>query len=250
MAAPRDKLGEFVLFAEGFNRYEEFAASPECYAILDQARPTTALPGGVDLYVEQGNPSADERRVLVHSDRVYGRGRPATFVFDLRHEDDVFPDWVYDSSPGALASGADDKQYHLIARLRVRAVTTDFDPTAVTWDSAYGGAPLGFSAHRVEALLGQHRFGVHVEDPTPYDPDKMLDLRVWTGNDIVESLPNVIVRGAGEGWNDLDEIHGFELSLTLEGGLHTPWEGPLPLDEHWARYIANMDEALCYAIRA
>ena len=53
MSASHDKLGEFVLVAEEFNRYEEFAASPDHYATVDEDAKSAAAPEKFDLYYEQ-----------------------------------------------------------------------------------------------------------------------------------------------------------------------------------------------------
>ena len=252
MVVPKDKLGGFILFADEFNRYEPFAASAYDYATVDEARPDDTGQCAIDAYREEGNASHDERRVLIHSDHVYGNRRPASFTFNLQHAAESWRDWLYDYAAGMAAAGNEDHTFEVAASLEVRAVTTDFDPAAITWGSAYGlGSPLTFSQTSLAQALGIHYFTVHVEAPVPpNDPATPVPFRVWAGLAQEEALPNVIVSGAGSGWNDLDAIYGFEVALTLSGSYRIPyWPWTGALDRHWVRYEGNAGTALCYAIR-
>ncbi len=167
MSVARDKLGEFVLVAEEFNRYEEFAALPGNYATVDEDAKSVSAPGKFDLYYEQslGLTAHKDRRVLVRSDRVYGvRRRIARLIFDVVCADSLWAkSKTVTSFDGVVAEG-----YDASLRARVRPVTAEFDPAEVTWASAYEGeSPLTFG-DPAEAMLALHGAVLSANQQNPY----------------------------------------------------------------------------------
>ena len=123
MSASRDKLGEFVLVAEGFDRYEPFAQAPANYCRLDHAHPDADAPGEFTLRVSPAG--TDDQRVLVHSDHVYGARRPiAQAVFDVAHG---WSSWTMAGSTGGAAP-VPQANYQWRIGVAVRPVLDDFDP--------------------------------------------------------------------------------------------------------------------------
>jgi len=206
------KLGETILFASDFNRYEVVASSSDNYATIDEAAPGDNDQGTFALTYERGNPSGNEKRVLVAADHVGGKRRPiARLVFDIVHDASSwqFSDAV--SSTGGQQSGPVDTG----VSIRVRPVTSSFSSDAVTWTAAAG---LSYGDLATAEFI----------KPTPgtgivltADQTAPGGYAAYASIDADVSLPGLFAFKAGDidaaGWNALDAIHGWELSIRVNG---------------------------------
>jgi hypothetical protein len=198
----RGKLGETILFASEFNRHEVFAASGDNFATLDEADAGTNFQDAFDLYYERGNPSSDERRVVVHADHVYGSARPVErLLCDVAHDDS---DWAFSVTTGV----GSPHSLRSIAYLSVRAITSDFDPSTITWTSATtGGGALSYSA-TVETLEIGYWEALLWGDNDTLSCNAKLATLIY--------LPGPLA--SDHAWNCEDAIYGFELRVDLSTG--------------------------------
>jgi hypothetical protein len=223
----RDKLGEYVMVAEEYNRYEEFAASATNYATVDEAHPTVTGSGTFDLYRANGDPAGDERRVLVRADHIYGAGRPIErLIFDIVHASSAWlrtSPTLATSIPGMfyVPWGAD-------LYVKVRPILTDFDPATVTWDDAYVTTPLSFGSQATILIAGEGTgasmlvLTLAAQNPasasaevheTLWVPD-LFATKAWDINTVLAA------------WNAEDEIYGWEISVDTDNyGVSIAWTG-------------------------
>jgi len=234
MNRSRDKLGEYVMYAETRNRYEPFATVSTNYATIDKANPNTNAQGSFDLYYEKNDPGQDERRGLIHSDCVLGSTRQVErVIFDIPHYASSYK-W---SVSGSAEEGVGWEHYGFGGRLRIkiRPVLTDFDPATVTWNIAYwtdGGLSYGTEAaidHVVEPATGSY---LHVNcapgDPTPppAHAEAVVEIDVEAPGLLTTKLSDIATALAD--WNAESAIYGWEIAVETDtDGDSIHWEGAL-----------------------
>ncbi len=239
MPHTRDKLGEFILIAEDFNRYEPFAAKAANYCRLDQEHPADSFPGEFALRRE---PTASmERRMLVHSDHVYGARRPiAQAIFDVAH---ATSSWTVTGSTGGSAP-VPQSHYQWRFGLAVRPVLDDFDPADLSWDDAYvAGGGFAFGDEVVsETLCLDGVVGCQPQDfPSPNNepPRAQADVLLsgeWPG------LLAIKLSNSSALWNSEEAIYGFEIRMAT-------WAGSAsPAIASWTGDVSRTD-SVCYVIR-
>ena len=184
MILTTDGFGRFILLAESAPVYEEFVTQATAFATVSSTDPDTAGQGTFDLsytYDDDwgGWPVGRERRVLVRSTQLYGKGRR---IIDLKFD-------LQDEYGPILANTPEINDVFL----HVRAVTTDFDPATVTWNWAYAQGHIGLSAQAADYYLAQ---GSAHASASPF-PSR-------------HQMPRTA-------WNALDAIYGFEIRLAPAG---------------------------------
>jgi hypothetical protein len=203
MDTRRSKLGDFILTADEFNRYEVIAKDANSFATLDEADPDANKRATLSLYhhlTETGH----ERRAVVLSDHVYGASRKVERVlFDLVA---LSSEWYY-------SMRADDtpRRCDMRVHLRVRAITCEFDPATIDWTWAYvtDGGNLSFAPGVAEALVA-HKCFVLEPSGAPTASAYLYE------DDPVETLASPLVlkrEHLPEEWNEEAEIRGFEFRL-------------------------------------
>ena len=213
MILTTDGRGEFILVAENQNFYEEFARSEEAFATVNSAQPNEpgqrnfTLSYTYDHYMGSW-PAGTETRVLVRSEHVYGQGRR---IRDLKID-------VQDAYGPITSITPNDGMCDV--RIRIRAITTEFDPATVTWNWGYTEGRLGLSETYADYLL-------------------------TTGDGIVDAsgLPSRRETPLAA-WNGLERIHGFELRVEPVGGERT-W-----LQVQWVAMLDQICEPVGYVILA
>lgn len=216
MSGRDDKLGPYILYGDEFNRYDVFAASEDNFATLDEANPSTNDQGAFELYKHRTN--ADERRVLVHADHVYGERRPVErLIFDIAHSASA---WVKGAT-AASNNGQVQEQFDSDLTLKVRSITKDFDPSSVTWNSAYtGGGALAFGA-TAEITLAMLDGTLTVDEA---GPNGMASAEVEAAVEFPALL--AIKREDLANWNAESAVYGWELAISTDGaGLSASWTG-------------------------
>jgi len=182
-----DGRGEFILVSEGRNVYEEFATSANAFATVSSTDPEETGYQDFNLAytyddVMESWPEGWERRVLVKSNHVYGANRR---IQDLKFD-------VKNAYGPLVTVFPNDETCDI--RIRVRAITTEFDPETVTWQWAYTESNLGRSETYADYLL-------------------------TTGSATVEAAGLPSRRNTPlAAWNELKAIHGFELRVEPNGG--------------------------------
>jgi len=221
------KLGEYILFAGEFNRCDPFATSADNFATLDESSPSVNAQGEFDLYREDGNPSNDERRVLVRSDHLYGaRRRIDRVVFDVPYADSL---WTFAATTGVGSPHG----LRSIAYLDVLAVTKDFDPATVTWTSATSGdSQLTYSATSVHMEIGYWEGELWGDNDTLSCEARLATLLYVPGP-----------LGAEHAWNVEDAIVGFEIRAALSTGDNSE-------SLRWLGDLETGPLPHCFAIRA
>ncbi len=253
MTVSRDKLGEFILVSEAFNRYEEFAASAENFATVDEASPSATGQGAISLYKDTA--ASDERRLLVRSDRVYGEARRAAkFVFDLAFDDPEPTDFVWEHVTTQQANGAEKHGYVTEVTLAVRAILSEFDPAAITWADAYvTGGGLTLSDDALELCIERASSSVRAEACPPMNPTDPIHVTVRsfnTGGAFTDwNFCPETLSGLCDAWNSEAAIYGFEVRIVPSVWFSTDGMGtPVSLDSK-ALWLGDADAAVCYAIR-
>ena len=200
MILTTDGRGEFILVAECLNLYEEFANKQEDFTSINNVdvnetgHNTFAVTYTYDQLMGTW-PTGLEWRVLVKSQHVYGKKRRfKDLKFDMSNASG--PDLAimpYDTSCDVL--------------IRIRAITTDFDPATITWNWAITQSNLGLSAEHADYLMGT---GGTSGDGTVLPSRRGTPLAAW---------------------NELDNIYGFELRIEPSGSerewLQAQWHAKL-----------------------
>ena len=186
MILTTDGRGEFILVAENSNLYEEFVTHENAFATVSSVFPNAPDHKSFDLSYTYDNlmgswPDGDERRVLVKSQYVYGKTRRIKDLkFDL--ENDYGPSVAITPNDGLIT-----------VCIRIRAITTEFDPETITWNWAYTQSNLGLSNDYADYLLTTGS-GIMDASGLPSRPDTPL-----------------------VAWNALDAIYGFEFRIEPTG---------------------------------
>ena len=151
-------------------------------------------------------PEGEEERVLVKSQRVYGKTRRIKDLkFDL--ENDFGP--IVEVVP---SNGMCD------VRIRIRAITSDFDPESVTWTWAYTQANLGLSTEYADYLLTTGGGTLDASGlPSRHDTPLVA-------------------------WNALDAIYGFEFRIEPVG-TEREW-----LQAQWTAKLDSLSDPVAYVI--
>ena len=145
--------------------------------------------------------------VLVHGDRFYGVPGPIErIVFDIVETASSWRFYDTVTSNGGVASGPLD----IGVSVRVRPVTADFDPAAVTWAVAAGltyGAQVTMPVVAPGAVnrvwVEQESFGGEAAHG-------------WVVGDV--EIPGMMMfKERQVGWNALATIYGWELSIRVDG---------------------------------
>ena len=184
MILTTDGRGEFILVPDAINSYEEFATHKTAFATVVSVWPDETGHEKFELSYTYDDimgtwPQGEDERVLVKSQYVYGKDRRIKDLkFDL--ENDYGP--IAEIDPGMCD-----------VRIRIRAITTDFDPETVTWNWAYTQSNLGLSNNYADYLLS-----------------------TGGGNMDASPLPSRW-ETPFTAWNALDEIYGFEFRITPVG---------------------------------
>lgn len=230
----RDKLGEYVMVAEEFNRYEEFALLSGNFTTLDQAHGDVTGQGTFELYYENGNPSGDEKRVLVHSDYVYGENRQIVhLVFDVVYSSSL---WQRSVSGDTTPNGWLEIPWEAELYLKIRPVLTDFDPASITWNSAYGGgSPLSFGTMASINAMGEagwSTLAIRCIDGNP--PPVPVALAELDENIEVQGLLATRTCDIGSmvyaNWNAESAIYGWEIAVSTDGnGEFVRWTGDVEI---------------------
>ncbi len=235
----RDKLGEFVLTAEAFNRYEAFAKDAANYCWLDEDDPDATHAGGFEMKLTPGE--SNERRVLVRADHVYGARRPiAQAIFDVACGDSSWTTAVWVGGAAPVSPGLFQWRIGVV----VTPVLDEFDPSDTSWDDAYvtgGGLAFGASATcelmRLDGVLqcSPNNF----PGPNLEPPEAQSDLELsgyWPGLLVVKGIDREL------SWNEEEAIYGFELRVTT-------WaESTTPSSASWSGAVSNAN-SVCYVIR-
>ncbi len=197
MILTTDGRGEFILVPDTINSYEEFVTSKTAFATVDSVWPNETGYEKFKLSYTYDDimgtwPEGEDERVLVKSQYIYGKDRRIKDLkFDL--ENNYGPRVEITPNYGLCD-----------VRIRIRAITTDFDPETVTWNWAYTQGNLGLSNDYADYLLS-----------------------TGGGNMDASGLPsrhNTPLTA----WNALDEIYGFEFRIEPSGSecewLQAQWE--------------------------
>jgi len=221
------KLGDYILFAGEFNRYEPFATSSANFAVLKQAAAGTNYDEEFEIYLEESNPSNDEKRTVIHADHVYGVGRKiGRIVFDVEHADSA---WRFSANTGVGSPHA----LRSIAYVEVRAITKDFDPSTITWTSATSGdTQLTYSATTVTLEIGYWEGELWGDNDTLSCDAKLATLLYIPGS-----------LAADHAWNTEDAIYGFEIRAALGTGDNTD-------SLRWLGDVTSGELPNCFVIRA
>ena len=214
MDARTSKLGEYLMYAADFNRYEVFAGTSSNYATIEEADAGSNGQGDFELYYERNNPSGDEKRVLVESDHVYGLHHQIELVvFDIVH---ISSSWQ--SSQSVTSTGGQQTAYvDAGVSISVRPVTSLFSAAEVTWNSAQG-------------LSYGDMVTTEIAKPTPGTPWVLSVEQLCPDGhqagatiDTDTTLPGLFMFKRDEGnsqmesWNALAEIYGWELRIRVTG---------------------------------
>jgi hypothetical protein len=200
MILTTDGRGEFILVPENQNLYEEFANQEDTFATVRSAQPDDTGHREFDLSYTYDDtmgtwPQGEEERVLVKAAYVYGKKRRIKDLkLDLENE--------YGPMVAVIPNdGMCD------VRIRIRAITNDFDPATVTWNWAYTQANLGLSTSYADYLLST---GEGIMDASGLPSRRETPLAAWNG---------------------LEEIYGFELRIEPVGTerqwLQAQWQAKL-----------------------
>ena len=243
MERRRDKLGEYVMIGEELNRYEEFAAAAENYATVDEANPTTPGPGTFDLYRDKLNTLSNERRVLIHSDHIYGKRRPiARLLFDIPC---AVSQWQRTCVANVPAGPNPGFLYGNLS-VKVKPIREDFEPATIDWDDA---AALSCGDELTIDFAGEFptpgTLTINWDfpaDPPHHATATLTELLQVPGllvtkcvdiNDPTQGCPVA-------GWNAEDAIYGWMISVETDNcGVDIRWQSG-SLDAPWAR---------CFVIR-
>jgi hypothetical protein len=216
-------------------RYEEFAAAEENYATVDELATHDDMnyQGTFDLYREQSDPSTDERRVLIHSDHVYGADRQIErLIFDIPC---VSSAWVRSTVALATAAyGQFTREFVGKLYVKIRPIIGiwnpsteewegDFDPAAITWDDAYMTTPLNFGTQATILFVGEiTAASVLVLDfngPGPPQDNASAEVHEMIKVPGLFHTKNqdILAGGVLADWNAEDKIYGWEIALDTDG---------------------------------
>lgn len=213
MILTTDGRGEFILVHESSNLYEEFANADSAFATVIDVNPDDT--GHKEFYLSytyddlMGTwPEGNEQRVLVKSQYVYGKSRR---IKDLKLD-------VQNEYGPIVAIAPNDESVEV--HIRIRAITTEFDPETVTWNWAYTQGYLGLSDDYADYLLTSGQ-GLMDAAGLPSRHDTPL-----------------------AAWNALDAIYGFEFRIQPTGDEHE-W-----LQAQWRANLDWLHEPVGYVILA
>lgn len=213
MILTTDGRGEFILVAESDNLYEEFVTHEDAFTTLSSISPNDHDHKEFDLSYTYDDlmeswPDGDERRVLVKSQYVYGKERRIKDLkFDLEN----------DNGPN-VAIYPDEEVTEI--RIRIRAITTEFNVETITWTWAYTQSNLGLSNDYADYLL-----------------------TTGSGKMDASGLPSRADTPFAA-WNALDAIYGFEFRIEPVG-TEREW-----VQARWQVKLAWPGELVGYVILA
>jgi len=207
----RDKLGDYVMYGEVFNRYEEFATAAGNFATLYEDSPgnDSEHPGEFGLHLEPGN--GDEKRAAVHSDHVYGKNRHIErWLLDVPLGDSAaHADIDFDPPPG-------DCWIYIEAR----PILVDFAPETLTWNQAYvdyGGSGRGLFDSATQGDEGN--LGVEVRSKWHVNPrEALMEFDLYFPTWLISKAQDLST------WNGYDAIHGWEVRFSWDDGSDAPKE--------------------------
>jgi hypothetical protein len=262
-------------FPFGRNQYDPFAMAGANYATVSEYAAYADTPAPEVFWLHKENnvtqDPGNEKRVLIHADHIYGKNRQVEqFIFDIPWNEDSGLDSMLEWSVSAnnLANDPNPHPFEVGFTFTIRAITEDFDPATVTWNSAYhGSSPFSFPLPDLDIQTG---------GATLPHLDGHLDLLVSAGpggpavpgNAVVSGTVSVLQRfpfllyakridllteGILDAWNAADAIYGFEIAVapyvTAPGGIPAGTAGPEKFD--WKGFVAgdaSPSAARCYAI--
>lgn len=154
--------------------------------------------------------SAPEKRVVIHSARVYGSARPI---------ERIAIDGV-----GLLSGYVEGNYTTLYAYAELRAILADFDVTTITWKWAYtdGNLTLGTDVARQLNIYGQGNISAHG----------------WPLISFGDGATSPI-----DAWNEEVAIYGWEVRLA-------PASAPGATDVIRAQWTGSAEPVIGYAILA
>ena len=223
MEVRNGKLGEHVMYATDFNRYEEFAAAVGNFAMLYGSAPAAAHQNEFGLHLDPTG--GDERLAVVHSDHVYGKHRQIErWLLDVAVGDNnAHADFDFDPPIG-------DCWIYIEAR----PILVDFDPETLTWDQAYvdyvgSGKGLFDSATPGD----EENLGSEVTSRWHVNPrEAPIDFDLYFPTWLMAKTTDLST------WNGYDHIHGWEFRFNWDPYYDAPKEltldatltgGPAPL---------------------
>jgi hypothetical protein len=209
---------------------------------VDEAHRDTPGGGAFDLYRENGDPASDERRVLVHSDHIYGVNRQIErLLFDIPHD---VSGWHRYVRVDIGYSGTLDTPWWARLYVNIRPILTDFDPATITWNGAYGASPLSFGRQLIICFAGEvaaSTLSLTVAAWPPANGTAEVDETIPVPGLLVTQAH--AIHGPGDlpisDWNAETAIYGWEIAVDTDAsGKSIAWTG------------CGLDmEARCFAIR-
>ena len=243
MDVHRGKLAEYVMYSEGFDRYEEFAVDSENFATIDSSQDTTTNQGSFELYVD----GSTSKRALVKSNHIYGSSRRIErLVFDIAHYSSA---WIEEETAAfqAIAPGGNGNtavDFDGVLSIGVRPVLTDFATDTITWKKAITDAELNFGGI-AWAEAGNHGGNGSVIVATLGTNGGSIDIGDWASAYIYlkQEFPGLLVFkwwDAGDNWNSESDIYGWELRLAYSGTTTTSAE--------WTGSVGGGTHSVAFAI--
>ncbi|MFA4972096.1 MAG: hypothetical protein WC683_05750 [bacterium] len=206
--ATRDRHGRWA-FVTFFSKYEVFADAGTNYTSISQDT-GNGTPGTFSLY--ESNGGADEVRVLVHSDFVYGATRKIErVVFDIVHQ---ASDWQrQESVDDDMDAGATTAAFDAGLYVGIKPILEDFDPATIDWA---GGTALsvGNEALYNVALMQEGVLSCTLDGTDPAD---MANATCTLSGEwpllmtVRRELTNAL------DWNDQVAIYGFQIRVACDG---------------------------------
>lgn len=270
MEIRRDKLDEYIMYAEEFNRYLAFAMSSGNYATLHEDDANTNYQGDFELYQERdaaGVTVSNQKKVLVKSDHVFGLQCPVEqLVFDILH--DATENAKFEWSVAAHEQAGllpDPKPFAVEFGVTVRAILSEFETDEVTWNNVYGGAsPLSFHATSLYVVTGgnggawphlEGQIALTAQSGPSMDPvpgDAVIAATVST----YQYFPFLVYAKLSDGdtgsgalaaWNVANQVFGFEISVSASA---EDQDGQRACKFSWVGDVSDSDTARCFVVLA
>lgn len=223
MGLRNGKLGNHILHAADFNRYEAFATAAGNFATLYESDAGNPHDGEFGLHLDPTN--GDEKRAVVHSDHVYGKHRRIErWLLDVAIGDNcAHADFDFDPPIG-------DCWFYIEAR----PIRVDFDPATLTWNQAYvdyAGSGKGLFDSTTQG--DEENLGSEVTSKWHVNPrEAQIDFDLYFPTWLMATTADLST------WNGYDHIHGWEFRFDWDHGFDAPKEltldavligGPEPL---------------------
>ena len=223
MGLRKGKLGDHILYASDFNRYEEYASAAGNFATLYESAPAATHQNEFGLHLDPAN--GDEKRTVVHSDHVYGKNRQ-------------IERWLLDVAIGDNDAHADFDFTPPIGDcwiyIEARPILVDFDPATLTWNQAYADYEGSGKGLFDSATQGDEGYlGSEVTSRWHVNPrEAQIDFDLYFPTWLMAKTADL------DTWNGYDVICGWEVRFDWDHGYDAPKEltldavltgGPAPL---------------------